>query len=84
MRLSSAQVLGLDGVFGPVEESGLGVGPLLAAVQPLEAVVVEVAPEGDPRREGAVAEDCERAETRDLVHVADDQDVALGGGLGAG
>lgn len=59
-------------------------GPLLAAMLPLEAVVVEMATEGDAWREGAVAEGRERAETWDLVYVADDEDVALRGGLGAG
>ena len=72
MRLPCAQILGFDGIFEPVEVGGLRVGPLLAAMQPLEAVVVEVTAERDTRWESAVAEGGQGVETRDFINVAND------------
>lgn len=51
--------------------------PLGAAVEPLVAVVVHLGAEGHAGREGAVAQCGERADSRDLVDVADEEDVAL-------
>ena len=84
VRLSHAQVVRLDGIFEAVEEGCLGMSPLLATVEPLEAVVVEMATEGDARWEGAVAECGKGTRTGNFVNVADDEDVALGRRLFAG
>ena len=84
MRLSGAQVLGLDGIFKAVEVGGLGMRPLLPTVQPLEAVIVKVATERDARGEGAIAKCGQGAKTGDFVNVADNEDVALGRSLFAG
>ena len=81
MRLSRAQVLRLDGIFEAVVEGCLGMSPWLAAVEPLEAVIIEMTPKGDARWEGAVAEGGEGTETRDFVNIADDEDVTLRWGL---
>lgn len=81
VRLSGAQILRPDGIFGAVEEGCLGMTPLLAAVEPLEAVVIEVTPKGYTRWEGAIAEGGKGAETGNLVNIADDEDVTLRWGL---
>ena len=84
VRLSGAQVLRFDGIFEAVEEGCLGMSPLLAAVEPLEAVVIEVTPKCDSRWEGAVAKCDKGAGTGNLVDVADDEDVTLGRSLFTG
>ncbi len=84
VRLPSAQIFRFDGIFETVEIGGLRMRPLLAAVQPLEAVVIEVTPESDTRWKGTVAKRCEGAETGDFVDVANYEDVALGRSLFAG
>ena len=75
MRLSRAQIFRLDGIFETVEEGRLGVSPLLATMEPLEAVVIEVAPKSDARWKGAVAERSQCAKTGNFVDVANDEDV---------
>ena len=53
------EVLGSDSASDTITVSGLGMRPLLAAMLPLEAVIVELASKRDPGWIGAVTEDLE-------------------------
>lgn len=56
---------------------GLGMRPVLTGVEPLEGVVVELTSEGESVWECAVAEDSQGFGFGNLVHVADEDDVAF-------
>ena len=75
------EVVGEDCLRAAVE-GGVRVGPLGAAVAPLEGVVVELGAQGQAEWEVAETEQDVGSRAGDFVHVADDQHVVGVGLLG--
>jgi len=66
-----------DSASDAIIVSGLGMRPLLAAMLPLEAVVIELASERDLGWEGAVVEDLDGRGPWNLIDIRYKQHIAL-------
>lgn len=70
-----AQSVGGHGQVCALPQHGLWVVPVIAALMPLEAIIVHFAAEGDGVGDCAVSHGRQRVGTRDLVDVGDDNHV---------